>query len=65
VNAKIKRARPPSFFDGIEETNKFYDSLKNCEKIELGGFTEKESYDGVHYSNSGNEIIFGKLEKFL
>ena len=64
-NSKIERARPLSFFRGINESNKFYDNLDNCEKIELEMFSEKESYDGVHYSSVGNDIIFAKLKRFL
>ena len=63
LNSKIERARPLSFFRGINESNKFYDNLIIV-KIELEMFSEK-SYDGVHYSSVGNDIIFAKLKRFL
>jgi hypothetical protein len=62
---KVPRQRPRSFFTFLEETNRFNRSLRGVRLIEPGTFDETQTYDGVHYTDRGNELIFGKLAEHL
>lgn len=62
---KINRDRPQSFFNKLVETNTFNNTIKNIQTIELPEFSEIQTYDGVHYTNDGNNIIFKELKPWL
>jgi hypothetical protein len=60
------RVRPASFLKGIELANTFNESLNiNAQIVNFKNFSSKETYDGVHYTEKGNQIIFNKLSKLL
>lgn len=56
------RPRPTSFSKAVQESNLF--NCMNFNKfpiISLKNFSIEDSYDGVHYTTVGNEMIFEKL----
>ena len=62
---RIERERPQSFFHAQAEANKFNSSIKGAHIIEVPSFDELLTYDAVHYTLKGNEIIFKKVESVL
>jgi len=64
-NIKFERKRPPSFYKCIIEGNNYNQSFSNADIIEIGIFDGKNTYDGVHYTNSGNKIIIKKIRDFI
>ena len=63
---KFKRKRPTAFFQGIDKSNAFNSALGSKIKVlNFSQFTQTETYDGVHYTESGNMIIFSKLRPYL
>jgi hypothetical protein len=63
-NIRIERARPKSFFDMIAKSNQFNSSL-SATVCDFGPFDESQTYDGVHYTAAGNELIFGQIRRYL
>lgn len=62
----FSRPRPLSFFKGLLKGNDFNRELKlQKEVFDFGNFTVDETYDGVHYTDKGNELIFSALRSFL
>ncbi len=60
------RSRPPSFFKSIVKSNLFNRSLKLDALIfDFENFTINESYDGVHYTLKGNDVIFSSIKSSL
>lgn len=59
------RSRPSSFYDGLINTNKFNRSIENIKIIDLPNFDTKLTYDAVHYTSSGSDLIFDKIKKYL
>jgi hypothetical protein len=63
---KSSRARPSSFFKSILISNLFNKSLElDAVVFDFKDFTINETYDGVHYTSKGNDVIFSSLKKFL
>lgn len=63
---KCERERPISFFKGIQISNDFNRNLNiNSNVLEFFDFSNSETYDGVHFTNKGNKIIFKELEQYL
>ena len=55
----FKRKRPKSFLSSIKIGNNFNHALKiNKTIIDFEKFDNKLTYDGVHYTNHGNEKLF-------
>lgn len=62
----FKRPRPLSFFDGVKQGNAFNEKLGLSSHIfTFDQFSEKETYDGVHYTLVGNDLIFNAIEPYL
>ena len=62
----LKRARPKSFFNCVQDTISFNNSLFNASTIlNFEDFTTKETYDGVHYTYIGNHAIFDQVRNVL
>jgi hypothetical protein len=57
-NIAIERVRPSSFFDSLERTKQFNESISGAQIIDIPLFDETMTYDAVHYTNLGNEVIF-------
>lgn len=60
----IERIRPASFFTQLHKTNKFIDML-GCTSIDLGCFDNRLTYDAVHWTREGNELVFDKIISHL
>jgi len=61
----IERKRPPTFFLAQEESNEFNRLIKGAQVIDFQNFDETLSYDAVHYTPRGNEVIFERIKGFL
>ena len=63
---RLNRDRPKSFFEGVQDTISFNNSLSNASKIlNFNDFTTNETFDGVHYTRVGNQIIFDEVRNVL
>lgn len=63
---RLNRDRPKSFFEGLQDTISFNNSLSNASKIlNFSDFTTNETFDGVHYTRVGNQIIFDEVRNVL
>lgn len=62
---RLDRARPFAFFPALADANKFNRSINCAEVIDLPDFDETLSYDAVHYTGHGNELIFEKVKNHL
>lgn len=59
-----KRMRPKSFFDGIQETNKFLNLLANRNpNISIIDLKDIQTFDGVHWDSHSHLEIFRRLNK--
>jgi len=58
-----KRLRPKSFFSMINRSINFNKKIKTLKIINFTSFNEKNTYDGVHYTDNGYKQIFKKLNK--
>jgi len=63
-NIKISRKRPESFFKQLLKTNEYIDNL-SCKSIKTGNFDHRLTYDAVHWTYEGNELIFYRIIDFL
>jgi hypothetical protein len=61
----VPRKRPRSFFSAVDKGNAFNRSISGATVIDLPVFDESYTYDAVHYTNRGNELIFGRLVEYL
>lgn len=61
----IERKRPVSFFSGQAESNTFNSSIRGARVIDLPYFDESLTYDAVHFTRRGNELIFDRLKDYL
>jgi|SRR6516165_3124377 hypothetical protein len=61
----VPRKRPRSFFSAIELGNAFNRSIGGATVIDLPVFDQAHTYDAVHYTNRGNELIFDRLVEHL
>lgn len=61
---RIERKRPASFFAQLRKTNEFIDEL-SCTCTTPGCFDERQTYDGVHWTQAGNKLIFDKIIRQL
>lgn len=61
----IERKRPVSFFSAQAESNAFNRSIRGAQVIDLPDFDESLTYDAVHFTHRGNELIFDRLKEIL
>ena len=59
------RARPNSFFKMNTTTIKFNKKIKTLSTINFLNFGNKDTYDGVHYTNFGYTKIFKAINKLI
>ncbi len=62
---RVPRQRPASFFDAVEQGNAFNRSIGGATVVEPPQFDERHTYDAVHYTDAGNEVIFEKIREQL
>lgn len=61
----IERKRPPAFFPAQAESNEFNWSIYGTQVIDLPDFDESLTYDAVHYTRRGNEVIFDVIRNHI
>jgi hypothetical protein len=61
----IERKRPASFFLAQSESNNFNRSINGAQVIDFQKFDELLTYDAVHYTPRGNEVIFDAVKGFI
>jgi len=61
----VERARPDSFYIGLSKTNEFNRSINHAKTLEVPDFDKSLTYDAVHWTEQGNEIIFEKIKGYL
>lgn len=61
----LERKRPVSFFLAQAESNAFNRSIRGAQVIDLPDFDESLTYDAVHFTHRGNELIFERLKDTL
>lgn len=62
---RVPRQRPASFFDALEEGNEFNRSIRGATILDPPRFDERHTYDAVHYTDAGNELIYDKIREHL
>jgi hypothetical protein len=61
----IERKRPAAFFPAQAESNAFNRAIAGAQVIDLPDFDETLTYDAVHFTRCGNELIFDRLKDYL
>lgn len=61
----IERKRPLSFFSAQAESNAFNRSIRGAQVVDLPDFDETLTYDAVHFTHRGNELVFDRLKDYL
>lgn len=62
---RIERSRPGAFFLALAESNAFNRSISRAQVVDLPDFDESLTYDAVHYTSSGNDVIFEMVKGYL
>lgn len=65
ADIRVPRRRPRSFFDALEQGNQFNRSIRGAVVLQPPAFDEHHTYDAVHYTNAGNELIFEQIREQL
>ena len=61
----IGRKRPHAFFQAQAESNEFNRSINGAQVIDLPDFDLTLTYDAVHYTHRGNDVIFDRIKGYL
>lgn len=61
----IERKRPAAFFLAQAESNKFNRAIAGAQVIDFPDFDESLTYDAVHFTRRGNELIFDRIKDYL
>lgn len=61
----IKRVRPHAFFTSLAQSAAFNQSISGAQVVNLPVFDVTLTYDAVHYTNLGNEVIFDIIKEYL
>ena len=61
----IKRTRPQAFFKGLALSAAFNQSIMGAQVVNIPLFDETLTYDAVHYTTLGNEVIFNMIKEYL
>ena len=62
---KIERKRPHCFFTSLAQTVAFNQSINYAKVVNLPVFDETLTYDAVHFTTAGNELIFNIIKEYL
>lgn len=65
-NIEMDRERPKSFFTQLNKTNKLVDSIVGLNKqknILIDIQDLNATYDGVHYTEEGHQLVFNRLKE--
>lgn len=61
----IERERPNSFFSGVADTSEFNRSIKGACVVDFPKIDESFTYDAVHYTKLGSDLIFRIIKESL
>lgn len=61
----IQRKRPEAFFSALAHSNEFNRTISGALILDIPDFDERFTYDAVHYTERGNELIFDKIKDYL
>ncbi len=61
----LPRPRPASFFAALEESNAFNRGIPGTVTVDLPVFDLAMTYDGVHYTADGSNVIFNHVKEYL
>jgi hypothetical protein len=61
----IERKRPHSFYVGLAIAKEFNQTIKTAQLVDIPDFDELLTYDAVHSTQQGNEVIFEKIKDYL
>jgi hypothetical protein len=61
----IERKRPHTFFSSLAHSANFNRAITGVKIVDLPTFDEKLTYDGVHYTSQGNDVVFGEIKNYL
>lgn len=64
-NYNSKRPRPKSFYSGLVMTNEFNRSIHSDKLLDIPDFDSSLTYDAVHWTELGSELIFEKVKGYL
>jgi hypothetical protein len=63
---EFSRIRPKAFYEGLNLTRSFSNYLESSTQLlDIPEFSERETYDAVHFTYEGNKKIFSLLKPFL
>lgn len=65
THISIERKRPPSFFSAQIKSNVFNRSILGAQVLDIQDFDENLTYDAVHYTSLGNEVVFDSIKNFI
>jgi hypothetical protein len=61
----IDRKRPHAFYVGLAAAKEFNKSIESAQIVDIPNFDELLTYDAVHSTQQGNEVIFEKIKDYL
>lgn len=61
----IERERSRAFFSALTDSNEFNRSISGAQVVDLPDFDKMLTYDAVHYTSRGNDVIFDKVKDYL
>jgi hypothetical protein len=65
ADIRVGRRRPRSFFRALDQANAFNRSIDGAVVVDLPPFDERHTYDAVHYTDAGNELVFETIQEHL
>ena len=54
-----------AFYVGLVVAKEFNKSIESAQVVEIPDFDELLTYDAVHSTQQGNEVIFEKIKDYL
>lgn len=64
-NIRIERLRPQSFYQCQFMTINFNRLIKHAIVVDMPKISLEHTYDAVHYTDFGNELIFSEVESYI
>jgi len=61
----LERNRPNAFYSALADSNAFNHSIESARVVDLPDFDGLSTYDGVHYTQLGNNLIFEVIRAYL
>jgi len=61
----LERKRPKAFYAALADSNEFNHSITGAKVVDLPHFDELLTYDAVHYTQQGHDVIFDQIKQCL